>query len=82
MKEVVTCPSGKQISAALREHGTPVLTPCGGHGNCGKCKVKVVEGTLPIMSMDRVHLTEEEIQDGIRLACQAMPAESVVVEIV
>ena len=80
-KEVFTCPPGKQLSAFLRENGTPVLTRCGGHGNCGKCKVKIIEGSLPVMTMDKVHLTEAEIDAGIRLACQALPKMRVTVEI-
>ncbi len=75
------CKPGKQVSAASRESGCSVTTPCGGHGNCGKCKIKVIKGNLPVMTMDRVHLTEEEIKAGVRLACQAMPKETVVIEI-
>ena len=75
------CKPGKQVSAAIRESGCSVPTPCGGHGNCGKCKIKVIEGNLPVMTMDRVHLTEEEIKAGARHACHATPKETVVIEI-
>ena len=82
MDQIIECPAGIQISAFLRKKGIPVPTPCGGHGNCGKCKVRVIEGNLPVMSMDRVHLTEEERKCGVRLACQAMPKEPVKIKLV
>ena len=77
----VICPSGVQISSYLREKGFIVSTPCGSRGNCGKCRVRVVEGELAVNSMDRVQLTEEEIDNGVRLACQAWPKSEVVVEL-
>ena len=80
-QETIICPPGRQLSAFLREKGISIPTPCGGHGNCGKCKVKVTAGELPAMSMDKVHLSEAEIQSGIRLACQAMPKEKICIEV-
>lgn len=40
-----------------------------------------MEGELAVNSMDRVQLTEEEIDNGVRLACQAWPKSEVVVEL-
>ena len=76
----IRCPAGMQVSAFLRSRGNPVPTPCGGRGNCGKCKIRVLSGELPISSMDRVHLTEEELAEGVRLACQALPATEITIE--
>ena len=39
-----------------------------------------MEGELPVSTMDKIWLTEEELQNGIRLACQAMPEKELVVE--
>lgn len=57
-----------------------MTTPCGGRGSCGKCRIKVVEGELPVSTMDKTWLTEEELQNGVRLACQAMPEKEVIAE--
>ena len=76
----IRCPAGVQVSAFLRSRGKPVSTPCGGRGNCGKCKIRVISGELPISSMDRVHLTQEELAEGVRLACQALPAAEIIIE--
>jgi len=75
-----TCQAGVQLSACLRRQGQAPMTPCGGHGNCGKCIVRVIRGELKISTMDRVHLSEEQLQQGYRLACQAMPESEVTVE--
>ncbi len=43
--------------------------PCGGNGNCGKCKIKITSGNLLPNERDRKFLTEEEINFGFRIAC-------------
>ena len=65
----------------IRSTGNSVPTPCGGRGNCGRCKVKVIDGELKISTMDRIQLTEDELSHGIRPACQAMPEQTVKIEI-
>ncbi len=66
-------PLGKKL---LVDHGTPLADilpdygiefPCGGEGRCGKCKVKVLEGTIQTDPHPR-HKTE---QPGWHLACQS-----------
>ena len=43
--------------------------PCGGHGKCGKCKV-IARGALSeLTDAERVHLTENELAEGVRLSC-------------
>ena len=79
---IIQCPPGIQLTASLRTQGAAPDTPCGGRGNCGKCRVRVIEGTLPVSTMDQIHLSKEELDQGIRLACQAMPGMQVSVEAV
>lgn len=56
--------------------GVNLSFPCGGNGNCGKCRIKIKKGTLPVTAADKRHLSEAELADGIRLACQAdIPAD-------
>ncbi|MCI9335954.1 MAG: DUF4445 domain-containing protein [Lachnospiraceae bacterium] len=52
--------------------GTHTLAmPCGGHGRCGKCRVKA-EGILgPLSEAERRLLSPEEVAAGVRLACCA-----------
>lgn len=43
--------------------------PCGGHGKCGKCKVRA-RGALSVPCETEIKtLSENELADGIRLAC-------------
>ena len=55
--------------------------PCGGESACGGCKVRVLEGEVPVTAGMRDALSEQEIRDGWRLACRALSAGSVVVEV-
>lgn len=43
--------------------------PCGGRGRCGKCRILVQEGNVPANAEDRQFFTEEELDEGWRLAC-------------
>jgi uncharacterized 2Fe-2S/4Fe-4S cluster protein (DUF4445 family) len=52
----------------LFQHG--VEFPCGGEGRCKGCRVRVLEGTLPITDEERHLLTEEERLAGWRLSCR------------
>ena len=81
MDKTLACPSGIQISSYIRQQGLTISTPCGGRGNCGKCRIKIINGWLPVMAMDRVQLSEDELEQGVRLACQAMPDKEVRIEI-
>ena len=49
---------------------------CGGWGECGGDRVKVVLGSdllSPLTEAEREHLSADEITAGFRLACQAFP---------
>ncbi len=71
-------PSGKTVQAAqgeplleaLAEAGVVLDAPCGGEGICGKCRVIVLEGAGLPNAAEEDALTEEELQNGMRLACQ------------
>jgi len=59
----------------------PALSaPCGGNGNCGKCRIRVLQGKLPITSEDRAVFTADELREGWRLSCKAWPVEDVRIE--
>ncbi|MFO7837815.1 MAG: ASKHA domain-containing protein [Candidatus Thorarchaeota archaeon] len=54
---------------AIRESGRYVPADCGGKGTCGKCRIVVQPSPSPTNS-DLEHLSEEELESGVRLACQ------------
>ena len=62
--------SGSTIIDAARAAGVLIAAPCGGRGVCGKCAVKIIEGTaLPPDDGELKGLTIAP--PGIRLACRA-----------
>ena len=64
----LTVPAGAPLRDLLFEQG--VEFPCGGHGRCRGCKVRVVEGHAGLNDAQRKLLKPSEIEAGWRLACQ------------
>lgn len=44
--------------------------PCNGQGTCGKCRVKITDGMERPAKQEEKLLTKDELEQGIRLACQ------------
>ncbi|MFW9806663.1 MAG: ASKHA domain-containing protein [Candidatus Thorarchaeota archaeon] len=70
-------PSGLRISVdeectlleAIRMVGLHLPSQCGGAGTCGKCAL-VLSPAFEPTSVEREHLSSDEIVQGVRLACQ------------
>lgn len=75
MTTLTLLPSGRRLQAeagtSLRDvlFSEGVEFPCGGHGRCGGCKVKVLDGMVAPNAADRAALAETDIATGWRLAC-------------
>lgn len=67
------CEAGSVLMDTLREYGVRIDAPCGGGGRCGKCRVRVMSGELPVTAEDTHALSERELAGGVRLACTARP---------
>ncbi len=71
---------GKTILEASRELGAGIESLCGGQRACGKCKIKLEEGSLSSFSMEEERfISELEKRDGFRLACAAQITGEVVI---
>ena len=66
---------GMSLYNTLQKEGIIFSAPCAGNGTCGACKVKVIEGNLAVSLKDKLLLSDEQIKEGWRLACQAYPSE-------
>lgn len=75
----LVCPPGVNILTHFQQKGIPVSAPCGGRGMCGKCRVQVISGSLPVTAEDQRLLSAEDLENGIRLACCAVPEQEVTV---
>ncbi|EGO64662.1 ASKHA domain-containing protein [Acetonema longum] len=64
---------GTDLLTAARQAGIEMKASCGGKGSCGKCRVKVVKGS--------VDYQDQPTQDGWVAACQTLVLDDPVVEI-
>lgn len=78
---VIRCREGVRISQQLRQQQVSIPFPCGGRGSCGKCRIRVIQGTLAVTQEDKQIFTEEEIRQGWRLACRAVPDDEVYIAV-
>lgn len=72
--------SGRTVLEELSLSGNRLYTPCGGRGTCGKCRIRVIEGDLPVTPSDRRVFSQQELDTGFRLACRAVVDGPVTVE--
>lgn len=77
----ITVRNGESLMSALIRENFYISTPCGGKGNCGKCKIKVTDGNAPISTQDRKFFTQKELDDGMRLSCTLYPDNSLTVKL-
>jgi len=75
----LTIPEGETIWEALRDTDVKLESDCGGLGKCGKCKVKVLSPTAPPTKAEEELLTQEELEQGIRLACRTKVTHDLVI---
>lgn len=61
---------GESLMEAMHRAGEQLNAPCGGNHSCGKCRVKVLDGTeQPVTAEEKRLLSERDLSDGWRLAC-------------
>jgi uncharacterized 2Fe-2S/4Fe-4S cluster protein (DUF4445 family) len=77
----VRVPSGTPVFDAASWNGVAIDSTCGGHGTCKKCKVRVVEGDVPVGDVDPRAFSPDELGDGWRLACRAAAREDLVIDV-
>ncbi|MEW6642314.1 MAG: 2Fe-2S iron-sulfur cluster binding domain-containing protein [Pseudomonadota bacterium] len=70
--KVVSAPENSNLlRVSLREKGG-IPFKCGG-GLCGTCKCRIEQGlahTDAVKPKERKHLTDDQLRDGYRMACQ------------
>ena len=73
--------AGESLLSALQRGGLNVPAPCGGHGTCGKCRVRVLSGPCGELTAEEKRLLGPELEKGWRLACQARAEGDVTLEL-
>jgi len=69
--KITRVPPGMTLFNAANWIGLAIDSTCGGRGTCGKCKVRILEGSSDITLADRKVFDEAELADGWRLSCRA-----------
>ena len=78
----VTCTRGTSLLEVMREAGIPLQSSCGGNGTCGRCRIRILSGTIHPPSTEEIkHIPDTDLSDGYRLACQVRVAGDTTVDI-
>jgi uncharacterized 2Fe-2S/4Fe-4S cluster protein (DUF4445 family) len=75
----VEAPLGELLLDVALAAGVFIPAACGGSGACGQCKVKVLEGSVEALKIDKVHAAARAA--GHVLACQSKLTGDVVLEV-
>lgn len=68
------CPSGASLLECARLLGVDLVSICGGNLSCGRCVVQIMEGPVsPVSPAEGKFLSEQQLAEGYRLACSAVP---------
>ncbi len=65
----IECNVGDNLLEAARRANVAIDAPCSGNGSCGKCRVKLLEGSLDCIKSR--HISDEEWDAGWRLSCNS-----------
>ena len=66
--------AGASVLATARQNDIDIMATCGGRGRCRSCRIKLVRGTATDPGVaDISQLSNDEIGEGYRLACQCYP---------
>jgi uncharacterized 2Fe-2S/4Fe-4S cluster protein (DUF4445 family) len=75
-------PAAQSLLDNARQLGVGLVNLCGGTGSCGRCIVQILDGdvTEPARG-ESEFLSPEELREGYRLACQAVPLGDCIVRV-
>lgn len=66
----------KTLLYYMQKNNLNIESNCGGLWSCGKCKIQL-DNTFPISDTENNLLTENELEMGIRLACEQYIDENI-----
>ena len=72
-----TAAPGETLLETARAANVAIDAPCSGNGSCGKCRVKLLEGTVE--GLQTSHITDEEYAAGWWLSCASKVSSDVTV---
>ncbi|MFC2021288.1 ASKHA domain-containing protein [Chloroflexota bacterium] len=76
------CQDGESILDCARRLLVGISSVCGNAGTCGKCKVRILNGSVSEPTPSEMEsLSPQQISDGWRLACQTYPSSNIKVHV-
>ncbi|MFO8031625.1 MAG: ASKHA domain-containing protein [Desulfohalobiaceae bacterium] len=75
----IQVPEGQNLIRAALDAGVHINASCGGQGVCGKCRVQIEQGQVQGGINEK--LSQEEVDQGFRLACQSYVASDIQVQV-
>ena len=75
----ISAHEGDNLLQVAQRANVVIDAPCSGNGSCGKCRVKLISGSLD--SPKTRHITDEEYASGWRLSCLSKVLGDVVIEV-
>ena len=77
----VRVPPGVTVFDAASWNGIAIDSTCGGHGTCKKCRVRIVDGSVPISKLDVRAFDQSDLESGWRLACRAEAQADLIIDV-
>jgi uncharacterized 2Fe-2S/4Fe-4S cluster protein (DUF4445 family) len=75
-------PAAQSLLDCARQLGVGLVNLCGGAGSCGRCIVQILDGQVTEPApRESEFLSPEELKQGYRLACQAVPLGDCIVHV-
>ncbi len=76
-----TVDGGSSLLSTLISEKIFIPSACGGKGTCGYCKVQIHDGGGPVLATELPFLSQEELDDHVRLSCQCKVKQDIKIEI-
>lgn len=80
-KRVLEAKEGEMLIDVLSAQGIHLPSACGSKGNCGLCKLKVVEPEIPFTKHELERLFEDKRNEAFHLSCQISLKQDINIEI-
>ena len=80
-KKQMTVKGGSKLLGTLADQGIFLPSACGGRGSCGACKCQVESDVGPYLPTETPYMTDKEMKENVRLACQVKVKADIKVKI-
>ncbi len=77
---IYTCGENQNLLESLEaNHNANFMVGCR-QGGCGYCRIRVLSGTYTVGLMSREHISKDDLDSGITLACRTFPTSDITYE--